>query len=86
MRSIIGSSTIYRWKHLLKADKYRQIIIDSLLHLHQKGKVRVYGFVIMPNHLHLLWEMLEMNGKEMPHASFQKFTAHTIQKDLKAFG
>lgn len=37
----------------------------------------------MHNHLHLLWEMLEMNGKEMPHASFQKFTAQKIQKDLK---
>lgn len=79
------TSTIYKWKHLLKFDKYKQVIVDSLLNLHQRKKVRVYRFVVMPNHLHLLWEMLEMNGKEMPHASFQKFTAQTIQKDLKAF-
>ncbi len=37
----------------------------------------------MPNHIHLLWEMIELNGKEMPHASFQKYTAHAIQSDLR---
>lgn len=37
----------------------------------------------MPNHIHLLWEMCEKNGKEMPHASFQKFTAHLFQKKLR---
>jgi putative transposase len=60
------TSTIYQWKHLLKRDKYKQVIVDSLLNLHQRKKVKVYGFVVMPNHLHLLWEMLEMNGEEMP--------------------
>src|SRR5690606_23120245 len=37
----------------------------------------------LDNHLHLLWEMVSMNGKEMPHASSQKFTAQSIQKDLR---
>ena len=82
------TSTIYRWKHLSKPDKYKQIIVKSLLYLRERKKVKIYGFVIMLNHLHLLWEMLEMpemNGKEMPHASFQKFTAQTIQKDPRIF-
>ena len=46
-------------------------------------KIVVYGFVIMPNHIHLIWELLEMNGKEKPNASFMKFTSHEIQKDLR---
>jgi hypothetical protein len=29
--------------------------------------------------------MLEMNSKEMPHVSFMKFTAKSIQKDLRIF-
>lgn len=37
----------------------------------------------MPNHVHLLWEMIEMNGKELPHASFRKYTAHALLSDLK---
>ena len=43
----------------------------------------VYGFVIMPNHLHIIWEMKEMNGKELPHASFLKFKGHQFLQKLK---
>lgn len=43
----------------------------------------MYGYVIMPNHLHLIWEPIAKNGKEMPHASFNKAVGHEIIKDLK---
>ena len=49
----------------------------------ERELVVIYGFVIMPNHLHLIWEMKKMNGKEMPCASFNKITAHSITNDLK---
>ena len=77
------TSTVHQWTHLLKSEAYKKVIIDSLSNLVQRNKIKVYGFVIMPNHLHLLWEMLEMNGKEMPHASFQKYTAHIFQDGLR---
>lgn len=77
------TSTIYQWKYLLQPDKYKKIITDSLCYLVEKKKIKVYGFIIMPNHIHLLWEMTGMNGKETPYASFQKYTAHSIQADLK---
>jgi putative transposase len=77
------TDTIQDWKHLLKQDKYKQVIIDTWEDLVKKELIIVYGFVIMPNHLHLIWELNKMNGKEMPHASFNKATAHLITKDLK---
>lgn len=77
------TDTITEWKHLLKQDKYKQMILDSWKDLVTKELITVYGFVIMPNHLHVLWELNKMNGKEMPHASFNKATAHLITKDLK---
>jgi REP element-mobilizing transposase RayT len=77
------TATILRWKPLLQNDNYKNIIIESLRNLIERKKIKVYGYVIMPNHIHLIWELLEMNGKEMPHASFMKFTSHQIQKDLK---
>ena len=40
------------WKKLLQPDKYKQIIIDSLKFLVENKRVKVYGFVIMPNHIH----------------------------------
>src|SRR5690554_2129071 len=36
----------------------------------------------MPNHIHLVWELNKLNGKEMPHATFNKKTAHMIRMDL----
>jgi len=77
------TATILHWKHLLISNKYKKIIIDSLRFLVEKKKIAVYAFVIMPNHIHLIWEMLEKNGKELPYASFMKFTAHKFQEDLK---
>lgn len=70
------TDTIHDWKLLLQSDKYKAIIMESWRHLVEQGKIIIYGFVIMPNHLHLLWEMVSMNGKEMPHANFNKFTSH----------
>ena len=43
------TATILKWKHLLKDDVYKQIIIESLLFLKKEGSVIIYGFVIMPN-------------------------------------
>jgi REP element-mobilizing transposase RayT len=77
------TSTIVEWKLLLKPVKYKEIIINSLKHLVNQKKIAVYGFVIMPNHIHLIWELLNMNGKELPHSSFMKFTSHKILYDLK---
>lgn len=77
------TATILQWRMLFKPDKYKNIIIESLAYLVFKHKIRVYGFVIMPNHIHLMWEFLDLNGKEMPHASFLKYTSHKIQKDLR---
>lgn len=77
------TATILGWKNLLSPDKYKDIIIQSLQYLSEKQKLKVYAFVIMPNHIHLIWELLSKNGKEMPHASFMKFTSHQFLKDLR---
>ena len=77
------TDTIKDWKHLLKQDKYKEIIIRMMKDLVVKEQIAIYGFVIMPNHLHFLWEMLKKTGKEMPYASFNKATAHNIVNDLR---
>jgi putative transposase len=44
------------WKKLLKPDKYKQIVIDSLAFLVKDNRIKVDGFVVMTNYIHLLWE------------------------------
>ena len=75
------TDTVKDWKKLLQ-HKYKELIISELKKLVSKELIVVYGFVIMPNHLHFIWELNKKNGKEMPHASFNKATGHEIIKDL----
>ena len=75
--------TIKEWMHLLLNDEYKNIIIGSLQWLCNKELIRIYGYVIMPNHLHLLWNQLAMNGKEFPKNSFEKYCSHRFKEKLQ---
>ncbi len=76
------TATINKWQRLLQNDNYKEIIISSLEFLSHKGKIDVFAFVIMPNHIHIIWRINELNGKEKPNGSFLKFTAHEFKKML----
>ena len=82
-RPYFYTATIYRWQRLLKEDAFKVIILDSLYHLVSHKKLKVYAFVIMPNHIHFIWELLGTNGKESVNASFMKYTAHRFQSELR---
>lgn len=77
------TATINSWQSLLKPEKYKTVVLDSLAHLSSEGYIDVFAFVIMPNHIHLIWRINKMNGKEMPHVSFLKHTAHQFKKMLR---
>ncbi|MDB5004850.1 MAG: transposase [Mucilaginibacter sp.] len=74
---------IVDWIPLLKTKKFKLIVLNSLIHLVEKKKLVVYGFVIMPNHIHIIWSSSEKNDKEMPYASFMKFTGHAFLDELR---
>jgi putative transposase len=76
------TATINNWHQLMLDDACKQIVIDSLHFLSHKGKISVYAFVIMPNHLHLIWQTHALNGKESAQGSLLKFTAHEFKKCL----
>jgi putative transposase len=77
------TATINQWKHLLAEDKFKEVVINSLKYLSETGKIDVFAFVIMPNHIHLIWRINEMNGKETVQGSFLKYTAHKFKKILR---
>ena len=77
------TSSIREWKPLIRQYNLEPIILDSLSFLRKKECINVYGFVIMPNHFHLIWELPKQNGKESPVASLMKFTAHQFEKYLR---
>jgi putative transposase len=77
------TATILEWKHLLKPDKYKDIIISSLEFLVKERRIKVYGFVIMSNHIHLIWQVQQGHLATDVQLSFMKFTAQMIIKDLR---
>ncbi len=77
------TATILEWKPLLKEDKYKDIIIESLRFLVKEKPVVVYAFVIMSNHIHLVWQMQAGHTKENVQRDFLKFTGQMIKYDLQ---
>jgi REP element-mobilizing transposase RayT len=77
------TATINNWQCLLKAVQYKDVIIKSLQYLSEKNKIDVFAFVIMPNHIHLIWRLNKANGKETALSSFLKYSAHEFKKILQ---
>src|SRR5215204_5363943 len=77
------TATINNWHRLLLQDKYKDVIIESLQYLSSNNKIDVFAFVIMPNHIHLIWRTKELNGRETAQGSFLKYTAHEFKKLLR---
>ncbi len=76
------TATNFEWKRLLKPDKYKDIVISSLRFLVNDMRVKVFAFVIMENHIHLIWQMMPDNDPEAVQRDFLKYTAQRIKKDL----
>jgi len=77
------TATILEWKHLLKADGYKDIIINSLKFLKDEGSIVIYGYVIMPNHIHLIWQIQDGFKQEKTQLRFMKFTAQHFKFKLQ---
>jgi putative transposase len=75
------TATILEWKRLLVHDKY--IIIESLRFLMTNNRLTVYGFVLMPNHIHLVWQMKDGISPSHIQRDFLKYNAQQIKFDLK---
>ena len=76
------TATINSWKKLLQTDEMKSIITDSLLWFHKNNRAAICGFVVMPNHIHLLWEPLNGNTESDNEFALVSFTGHQFKKKL----
>ena len=77
------TTTVLHWKPLLHQDKYKDEIIKSLRFLVKEKRIRVYAFVIMNNHIHLIWQPLPGQTLQTIQLSFLKYTAQQVKFDLQ---
>jgi REP element-mobilizing transposase RayT len=76
------TATISSWQQLLKDDEIKEIITNSLLYFHQNRRAIISGFVIMPNHIHILWSPLGEFTEAVNEFALLSFTAHEVKKHL----
>ena len=77
------TATILQWKKLLKSEKIKIIVIESLQYLVKENRVVLYGYVIMDNHIHLLWGPTKLYSLKHTQFCFMKFTAQKIKRFLE---
>ena len=76
------TATILEWKKLLEPDKYKDIIISSFRFLVEDKRIKLNAFVIMSNHIHLIWQMQPLIHPQHVQRDFMKYTAQKIKYDL----
>ncbi len=69
------TATIVNWLPLFNAPWVVDILLDSLRFLQESGRLVLYAYVIMKNHLHLIASATDLS-KEM--GNFKSFTARQI--------
>jgi len=67
---------------LLKEDKHKQIILDSLTFLIKDQRIWLYAYVIMPNQMHILWRQQNDWIEKNVQQNFLKYTAQQIKFNL----
>lgn len=68
---------------MLKPDKNKDIILESLCYLVAEKRIKVFAFVIMSNHIHLIWQSKNGNQPKENQLSFMKYTAQMILIDIR---
>ena len=73
------TASILNWKPILLDSRLKSIIIDSLNFLFLEKAIKIYGFVIMPNHIHLILMPLDNPKFKNVQLSFMRFTSQKIK-------
>ena len=62
------------------------MIIQSLEFLKKEGSIIIYSYVIMPNHIHLIWQIQDGFKKDVIQMRFLKFTSQQLKFKLADSG
>ena len=78
------TATILEWKHLLDNDAYKEILLNEWRHRVKRDHLKVYAFVIMPNHYHAIINTPSPNIPSDIQRDTHKWVSRQIILDIKA--
>ena len=74
------TAVCYDWFRLLASNEAKEIVIRGLQYQVKAKHVKICAFVIMPNHIHLIWRVQNEHRLEDIQRDFLKYTAKEILK------
>ncbi len=77
------TATIVDWTPIFLSEKYFDIIIQSLKYCKKEKELRLVGYVIMPNHIHLIAAGTQLHPLSDIMRDFKQFTSRKIIEELK---
>lgn len=78
------TTTILEWKKIFHIPKYALIVMDSLKYCVENDWFRLYSYVLMPNHLHVILKVLKDHTIEQIYRDFHKYTAQQILLTMRS--
>jgi putative transposase len=76
------TASICGWKQICTEPVYASIILGSMKWLRKKERMKLYAYVLMPNHLHAVIKPVGATIGALLR-DFGSFTAHQILKQLR---
>ncbi len=77
------TATIVDWNPILYNDKLKDIIVSSMRFMVNDGRLRIFAFVIMPSHIHIVWRVKNERRTQDIQRDFLKYTAQQIKFELE---
>ncbi len=74
------TSTVIDWVDIFSRPNYRHIVVESLDYCQQQKGLRIYAWVLMTNHLHMV---VDTEGKQTVGDILRDFKKFTNKKILK---
>ena len=59
------------------------IVVSSLQWLAENKRCNINAFVIMPNHIHIMWQIADGVARKNVQGAFFSFTGHAFKKELE---
>ena len=75
--------TCLEWKPVLASDREKEVIIESMRFLVENNRVKIFAFVLMNNHMHLIWQRAANHRRADVQRDFLKFTGQQILKNFR---
>ena len=80
--TLFFTATNLNWMPLLESKTNKNYILDCLNYLTKNDKCRIYAFVIMPNHIHLVLDLISLDKPSFQRI-FLSYTANQCINHLR---